>query len=136
MLSGRLIGRFGVRLPILLGLASAVLGLIGLMRIGAATPYLAIGLPLLGIGCAGGLIVPAAATALIGAVDKAQSGIASGVLNTARQVGSAIGVALFGALIAGAGNFLLGLKAALLISGAILVATAGLSWRFLDRRSG
>ena len=28
------------------------------------------------------------------------------------------------------------LKAALLISVAILAATAGLSWRFLDRRSG
>jgi DHA2 family methylenomycin A resistance protein-like MFS transporter len=56
------------------------------------------------------------AAALIGAVEKRRSGIASGVLNTARQLGVALGVAGFGALIAGEGRMLSGLHAALVLA--------------------
>ena len=48
-----------------------------------------------------GLGVPAMTTAVLASVDKAQSGIAAGVLNAARQAGGAMGVALFGALAGG-----------------------------------
>lgn len=50
---------------------------------------------------AAGLITPAATSALMGAVDKHRAGIAAGTLNAARQVGAALGVALFGGLLAG-----------------------------------
>jgi MFS transporter, DHA2 family, methylenomycin A resistance protein len=46
-------------------------------------------------------------------VDRSRSGAAAGTLNTLRQAGSAIGVALFGSLIATA--FISGMHAALAI---------------------
>ncbi len=45
-----------------------------------------------------GLVVPAMTAALLGSVNASRSGIASGTLNTARQAGSVIGVALLGSL--------------------------------------
>lgn len=47
-----------------------------------------------------GLAVPAMNTALLSSVPTAMSGTASGVLNTVRQSGGAIGVALFGSALA------------------------------------
>jgi len=41
---------------------------------------------------------------LLGSVDRTRSGIAAGTLNSARQTGRMIGVALFGSLIAGNGT--------------------------------
>jgi hypothetical protein len=54
------------------------------------------------------------AATLLGSVDRARSGVASGTLSTARQSGSVIGVALFGSLIAG--GLVAGLRLALLVS--------------------
>jgi DHA2 family methylenomycin A resistance protein-like MFS transporter len=46
-----------------------------------------------------GLGVPAMTTALLADVDKEHSGIASAVLNAARQAAGAMGVAVFGSLV-------------------------------------
>ena len=53
------------------------------------------------IGLGSGIRTPASATALMATVERSRSGIASAVLNVSRQVGVAIGVAVFGALISG-----------------------------------
>ena len=67
---------------------------------------------------------------LLGSVDRSRSGIAAGTLNTARQTGSVIGVALFGSLIAG-GRLVDGLHIALIIAAALslVVATIGVRAR-------
>jgi hypothetical protein len=54
--------------------------------------------------------------ALLERVEKARSGVVAGVLNSARQTGSVLGVALFGSLINQRDAFLLGAGAALSIS--------------------
>jgi MFS transporter, DHA2 family, methylenomycin A resistance protein len=46
------------------------------------------------------------------------------VLNTSRQVGGALAVAAFGALVADCAHFLHGLHASLLIAALVLVVTA------------
>lgn len=51
-----------------------------------------------------GVIVPLMTSEILGSVDRSYSGVASGTLNTARQTGSVIGVALFGSLIGAAGS--------------------------------
>ena len=66
-----------------------------------------------------GTAVPAMTTALLGAVRQEESGLASGVLNTVRQAGGAIGVALFGSLF-GAG----GMHLAFLLACGLLLTTA------------
>jgi DHA2 family methylenomycin A resistance protein-like MFS transporter len=60
--------------------------------------------------------------ALLEAVDAGRAGLASGILNAARQLGGAIGVALFGALV-GVG-FIAGMRIAFVVSAAVLLATA------------
>ena len=52
--------------------------------------------------------------------EKSQPRIASGVLNAARQVGSAVGVALFGTFIDQKNQMIPGLRIVLLVSCAIL----------------
>jgi MFS transporter, DHA2 family, methylenomycin A resistance protein len=63
-------------------------------------------------------------SALLATVHRKQSGVASGVLNTTRQLGSVIGVALFGSLIAARDQFIPGMHLALYISAAVLLVGA------------
>jgi DHA2 family methylenomycin A resistance protein-like MFS transporter len=70
-----------------------------------------------------GLLVPPLTSTLLGSVDKARSGIAAGVLNSTRQTGSVIGVALFGSLLGPRDAFISGARTALIVS-AILLLTA------------
>jgi DHA2 family methylenomycin A resistance protein-like MFS transporter len=88
-----------------------------------------VGLPLLAIGLGGGLVTPAATAALIGTVEKSRAGIAAGVLNSARQTGAALGVAVFGALIAAFHPFDVGMRRALW--SAVLVSVLALAWWYL-----
>jgi DHA2 family methylenomycin A resistance protein-like MFS transporter len=50
--------------------------------------------------------------------------VAAGVLNSARQTGSVIGVALFGSFIGSSDTFMVGVRIALLISAVLLLAAA------------
>jgi DHA2 family methylenomycin A resistance protein-like MFS transporter len=50
--------------------------------------------------------------------------VASGVLNSMRQTGSVLGVALFGSLAGSAGGVLPGLRLALIIAAALLASSA------------
>jgi MFS transporter, DHA2 family, methylenomycin A resistance protein len=70
-------------------------------------------------------LVPPLTSALLGSVEKSRSGVAAGVLNSTRQTGSVIGVALFGSLIEGTNAFMSGAYAALIISAALLIVAAG-----------
>jgi DHA2 family methylenomycin A resistance protein-like MFS transporter len=73
-------------------------------------------------------------TAILATVESERSGTASAVLNTARQAGGAIGVAIFGALANGAGSRIVaGLQASALISVGLLLAAATLAWVFIRR---
>lgn len=62
----------------------------------------------------------------MGAVDRSRSDVAAGALNTVRQTGSAIGVALFGALLTG-GGFLTGAHLSLAIAAGLAVLIAALA---------
>jgi DHA2 family methylenomycin A resistance protein-like MFS transporter len=70
-------------------------------------------------------LVPPLTSALLGSVEKSRSGVAAGVLNSTRQTGSVIGVALFGSLIGQNNMFMSGAYAALIISAALLTVAAG-----------
>lgn len=101
LLSGRVINRFGIGLSIITGLFIFALGFTGLFLAGANTPYWQLFLPFLLMPAGMGMAVPAMTNGILASVDKSLSGTASAVLNTIRQTGGAIGVAVFGALAAG-----------------------------------
>jgi DHA2 family methylenomycin A resistance protein-like MFS transporter len=77
-----------------------------------------------------GLAVPAMTTSILSSVDKARAGTASAVLNTARQVGGAVGVAVFGALVSESfgGDMISGVKVAMLTATVLLAIAAGLGY--------
>jgi DHA2 family methylenomycin A resistance protein-like MFS transporter len=64
-------------------------------------------------------------SAALAKVEHTRSGTASGVLTTARQVGGAVGIALFGSLVAGGtANIATGSTAIFLISATLLLIGA------------
>ena len=79
------------------------------------------------LGAAAGSIIPVITSELLGSVDRTRSGVASGTLNTLRQTGSAIGVALFGSLLAGRAGIISGLHTSLAITIGLAVAIACLT---------
>jgi MFS transporter, DHA2 family, methylenomycin A resistance protein len=90
--------------------------------------------PLAAIGLGAGLRTPASATALMATVDKPRSGIASAVLNASRQVGVAIGVAIFGSLISGPHHLLGGMVICLWLAvGMTCVAAAVIALTLPDQ---
>ncbi|MET7947406.1 MFS transporter [Micromonospora sp. NPDC005324] len=93
-LAGRLIGRFGARMVLLVGLGLATVGFLLLARLPADGGYGVDVLPaMLIFGVAGGLTLPAVTTlAMAGATDT-DAGLASGLANTTQQVGGAVGLA-------------------------------------------
>jgi DHA2 family methylenomycin A resistance protein-like MFS transporter len=131
--SGRLATRVGPRMPMVVGQVLMMIGCVGLVWTSEGMPYshLAVQMRLLGAGI--GLTVPALTSALLGTVDDTESGIASGVLNAARQAGSVVGVALFGTSIGHQPGLVPGLRLALLVAAGILLPSALLAFRMLPR---
>jgi DHA2 family methylenomycin A resistance protein-like MFS transporter len=98
LLAGRIAMRIGTRWVMAVGGALMALGLTLMLTIGPTTPFPAFVTQLIALGFGLGLVVPTMTSGMLGSVNKSDSGIASGTLNTARQTGSVIGVALFGSL--------------------------------------
>ena len=127
---GRLTAKVGARLPMVAGQLFAAAGSALLAMAGAHTPYgsLAPGLVALGTGMA--LVMPSMTAAVVQAAPGGQAGVASGVLNTARQVGGAIGVALLGSLVAGAGHLVSGMHLGLGVVAVVFALGALVAWRY------
>ena len=121
LLASRISERFGARGAIAAGAAISAAGRAALLWIASDTSYRAMALQLMAIGGGLGLLVPPLTSALLESVEKAQSGIAAGVLNATRQTGSVIGVALFGAIVGQAGHSMAGIQSVLLICIALLI---------------
>jgi MFS family permease len=101
-LAGRLTDRIGARLPIAVGLTLVTAAMVWLTQIDAATTYGTLwpSFVLMGIGMA--LVMSPMSTAAMNAVADAKAGIASGILSMNRMIGGTLGVAVIGAVFAGA----------------------------------
>ena len=97
-LAGRVTGKLGPRLPIAAGLIIASIGLALLAKAQASSSYLALLPPFLLWGVGLGILTPAVVAAVIVSVPGGRAGLASGINNTARQAGGAIGIAVAGAI--------------------------------------
>jgi len=124
LVAPRFTERFGAPAVIATGALIAAAGCLTLLGIAQDTNYWAILAQLIAMGGGLGLLVPPLTSTLLGSVEKSRSGIAAGVLNSTRQTGSVLGVALFGSLIGQSHAFLFGTRAALIISALLLIAAA------------
>jgi DHA2 family methylenomycin A resistance protein-like MFS transporter len=109
------------------GLIIGGTGLLGLLVAGMHTPYVLLVGPLIAAGFGMAFTMPAATTAGMESAPAGRAGLAAGTINAARQVGGMIGVALLGALVAGGGPVVPGLRIALAIAGAAFLIGAALT---------
>ncbi|AIY39433.1 Permeases of the major facilitator superfamily [Collimonas arenae] len=100
LFSSRLVRIFGTRWPMCMAFGLYAAGSSGLLLATPASLYWTAILPMLAIGLASGFISPAVTAPAMGTVDKSRAGVAAAALNSARQSGAALGVAIFGTFIA------------------------------------
>lgn len=135
ILTGRLVGRIGARKPAVAGFLMMGVGvLIQSTSTSDSVPGLVVmcaGLLVLGFGVS--FAVPPLMTAVVGSVPKEQSGIASGALNSARQTGAVLGVAVLGAVIGSGTSVGSGTRLALVVAGVVLLAGAGVVAAYVGR---
>jgi MFS family permease len=115
--------RFGARVPIVTGLLAMTLGLAVFALLPASTPLVVLSLVMVLVGLGGPLTMPPMTAVLLNHVPPETTGVASGVFNTSRQLGGALAVAVFGALLANSATFIDGLRDSLLIAAAVLLIT-------------
>ncbi len=132
LLGGRITAALGPRLPIVGGQIAFAGGLLVLLLGGADIPLWMIWVATIPVGFGAGTVVPAMTSAVMETVPASHAGVASAQLNTARQVGGAVGVAVFGTLVAG--DFLGGLRTSLVTAVIALLAAAALGARFIRVR--
>jgi len=96
--SGRLTARRGPRLAVTTGCLVAAAGMLGLLAVrpggGLAGLLITFGV----LGCGAGLVTASVVAAVVRATPADRPGLATGMSNTARQAGTAAGVAVFGAV--------------------------------------
>lgn len=119
--------RFGPRMPIIGGQLLMAVGLVLLCCPSASAPTWLLVLLMIPVGTGGVIALPAVTALLLDRVPAERAGTASGVFNASRQVGGALAVAVFGALIADRAAFLHGLRVSLLIASLLMLATAATS---------
>jgi MFS transporter, DHA2 family, methylenomycin A resistance protein len=134
--SGRLTARLGARPPMLAGLAVAAAGAAVLATVGAGSSLWLVlgGSVLLGLVS---LAMPAMTAVVVGAAGRERAGVASGILNAARQAGGALGVALLGSLLGSAGSragHALSLHVPLAVAAAGYLLALTLAWLTIAHR--
>ncbi|MFF2030397.1 MFS transporter [Arthrobacter sp. NPDC058192] len=127
-LVARLMARFGQVALIAAGQLLMAVGLAGLCLLPEDAPVLLVAFVMVPVGVGGSFTVPPIIALVMDNVPAERAGTASGVVNTARQVGGSLGVAIFGAVLAGQG-FMEGLRASLGWTALILVILVFASMR-------
>jgi MFS transporter, DHA2 family, methylenomycin A resistance protein len=122
---GLLAGAAGPRRPMLLGFTCAGVGAIitAAGALAASTPLIIAGLAVIGLCC---FAMPAMTSVAISASPAEHTGLASGSLNSVRQIGGAIGVALLGSVLNAGGvrtGFAIALGVAAAVSAFALLST-------------
>ncbi|MEC3982034.1 MFS transporter [Amycolatopsis sp. H20-H5] len=124
--TGRLVAKIGPRVPSVIGFLLMAAGVLIQVPFTSNSPVSVVmscvGLLLLGFGVS--FAIPSLITAIVGAVPKEQTGIGSGALNSARQTGAVLGVAILGAVIGAYGGSATGTAVSLAIIGVLLLVGA------------
>jgi EmrB/QacA subfamily drug resistance transporter len=137
-ISGRLTNRWPLRVPLTAGLVLIGAGLLLMRAVDADSEWTVLLPGLLVGGLAIGVISPALAAAMVSVLPVERSGLASGINNTFRQLGIAMGIAGLGAIFEhqateslGLTGLVAGLDGVLLVAAATALLAAALAWPLL-----
>ncbi|MEU0434061.1 MFS transporter [Streptomyces sp. NPDC006290] len=134
--TGRLVARSGPRKPSVLGFALLTVGagvLAAAVTGTGAVHTVLIGLGLLVFGFGVSFAIPSLVVATVSSTPKEQVGIGSGALNSARQTGAVVGVAVLGSVLHAAEGSAGGSRTALIVVTAALLLGLVLSVSFIGR---
>jgi MFS family permease len=140
--SGRLTNRWPLRVPLSAGLVLIGAGLLLMRAVEPESAWTALLPGLLVGGLAIGVISPALAAAMVSVLPVERSGLSSGINNTFRQLGIAIGIAGLGAVFDHRVGQALdprvgtvdGLQTVLAIAAAVAFLAAALAWPLLGKQ--
>jgi DHA2 family methylenomycin A resistance protein-like MFS transporter len=124
-LAPRIASRFGRLVPIVAGQLSMTGGLLALAALPVNAPVVLVALVMIFVGGGGGLTVPPIAALIFDSAPGRLAGTASGILNTFRQMGGSLGVAVFGAVVNASAHFTSGLRTDF-VATALLIGVAAL----------
>lgn len=134
-LGGRLTSYIGAKIPMIIGLFIGAIGFLTMLIAKEHTPiYFSLILPLSAIGFGTAFTMPAATIAAIHAAPVDCTGVASGAFNTSRQIGSLIGVAMFGTIINTASSFIAGMHTTLVIAGIAFLCGCFITFIGIDQK--
>ncbi len=123
-LGPRVVDRLGARVVVAGGLTLMAAGLVTLAVVPPSTPLVVLSALMVLVGIGGPTIAPPITSVLLGAVPTKRTGTASGLLNTSRQLGGALAVAVFGGLLAAPSGFATGMRVSFLLATAVTLAAA------------
>jgi EmrB/QacA subfamily drug resistance transporter len=96
--AGRFSARLGARPFVVVGMVFCAAAIVGLSGLKPDSPYSDMWPWLVVFGAGAALTMPVLAATAMASSDAAKAGVASGMLNTSRQVGTALGVAVLGSI--------------------------------------
>jgi DHA2 family methylenomycin A resistance protein-like MFS transporter len=120
--SAKVAARFGPRLTIWTGLGVSTLGMLALLLVCSRPDHLLLTAVMVPAGLGLGFALPSLTVVLLDAIPADQAGLAAGMLNSSRQIGGTLAVAVFGALVAHRADFVSGLRGSILIGAVMLLA--------------
>jgi MFS transporter, DHA2 family, methylenomycin A resistance protein len=120
-LVARVMERVGFITTTVVGIVVMLAGLVGLSLLSTSAPVWVVSLVMVPIGVGGSFTVPPLTALLLNQVPADRAGTAGGLLNTARQMGGSLGVAVFGAVLATGASFMSGGRLDLRVTAGLLV---------------
>jgi EmrB/QacA subfamily drug resistance transporter len=99
-ISGRITGSRGPRIPLLVAGVMTIAGALLLAGVTAVTSVGWLMLAYVAFGIGNGMVNPPISNTAVSGMPRAQAGVAAAVASTSRQVGSSLGVALAGSVVA------------------------------------
>ncbi|WP_217593095.1 MFS transporter [Cohnella sp. GbtcB17] len=133
ILTGRIVGRLGPRLPMTAGFALCAAGVLTIAAATGESGYGAYLIGLLFVGFGISLAIPSLMAAVMAASPPEWTGAASGALNASRQLGATLGVVLTGAFLGHAGSTDAGIRQGFVALGLVLAAGTILVWTRIGR---
>jgi DHA2 family methylenomycin A resistance protein-like MFS transporter len=124
ILAARLLNRLGAKKLMIAGMVIAASGYLLLLPVSLNGSYRLLIVPMLIAASGIALMVPTMTNLTLSSVEASRSGIASGILNAARQVGGMLGVAVFGFFVRDPrpDAFMQGMHLSLMTAAALLLA--------------
>ncbi|MET9384208.1 MFS transporter [Streptomyces sp. NPDC002928] len=132
--AGRASNRWGSRIPAACGLlvASVAAAVVAMEADARQEVALVVAATLCGTGI--GLTLPALVSVAVNEVDTERAGLASGLNNTARQIGGSLGVATLGGIVSASDTVSTGIVRALYVNAAVFLLAAWISFHALPGR--